>query len=69
MRCKNKRKMAILFTAMVSLMISGLVSARAEIIELRFEDPPVSASDTSRTLQSLVKVQGTGQFCLSLIHI
>lgn len=39
------------------------MSAWSEIIDLKFEQPPVSDSDTSRTLQSLVKVQGTGQFC------
>jgi hypothetical protein len=44
-------------------MISGLVSAQEKITELKFAQPPVSGSDTSRTLQSLVKVQGTGQFC------
>ena len=69
MLCKNKRKIAILFTAMVFLTISGLVSAGAEIIELNFEYPPVSDSDTSRTLQSLVKVQGTGQFCQDGLYL
>jgi len=69
MRCQNKRKMTIFFTAMVSLMIAGLVSARTEIIELNFEYPLVSDSDTSRTLQSLVKVQGTGQFCQDGLYL
>ena len=40
-------------------MISGCVSAQDEIIDLSFGQAPISNSDTSRTLQSLVKVQGT----------
>lgn len=49
-----------LLAAITLLMISGPVSAQEEIIDLKFEQPPVSDSDISRTLQSLVKVQGTG---------
>jgi len=61
MLCKNKSKKIILFTAMVFLMISALVSAQDEIIELKFEDPPVADSDTSRTLQSLVRVRAISE--------
>jgi choloylglycine hydrolase len=69
MRCKSKRKMTTFFTAMVFFTISGPVSAQDGIIELKFEHPPVSDSDTSRTLQSLVKVQGTGQFCQDGLYL
>jgi len=59
----NKKKKTILLTATFLFIISQYVSAQDEIIDLKFEHPPVSDSDTSRTLQSLVKVKGTGQFC------
>jgi hypothetical protein len=59
----DKRQKMLLFTACSLFMISGLVSAQEKITELKFAQPPVSDSDMSRTLQSLVKVQGTGQFC------
>jgi len=44
-------------------MISEFASAQGEIIVLQFEQTPDSRSDTSRTLQSLVKVQDTGGPC------
>ena len=51
---------ATIFRAVVALLvISGSVSAQDRIVSLNFEQPPASDSDTSRTLQSLVKVQGT----------
>ncbi|MGB2769295.1 MAG: linear amide C-N hydrolase, partial [Candidatus Zixiibacteriota bacterium] len=59
----NNKKKTICMTVVLLLMISGFVSAQGEIIDLEFAHPTVSDSDTSRTLQSLVKVQGTGQFC------
>jgi len=58
-----KKQKTILFTVISLLIIAGLVSAQNKIIELIFVQPPVSDSDASRTLQSLTKVQGTGQFC------
>ncbi len=59
----NKKQKTFLFTVILLLKISGLVSAQEKITELKFSQPPVSDSDISRTLQSLMKVQGTGQFC------
>ena len=59
----NQKKRSMILAAISLLLISGFASARGEIIELSFGHPPVSNSDTSGTLQSLVKVQGTGQFC------
>jgi hypothetical protein len=56
--------------ALVSLLIvTGIGAARGEIIELEFKQPPVSDSDTSRTLQSLVKIQGTHQFCQDGLYL
>jgi hypothetical protein len=56
----NKKKKTIFLTIISLLLISVFVSAQGEVIELTFGQPPVSGSDTSRTLQSLLKVQGTG---------
>ena len=50
-------------------MISGFVTAEDEIINLKFEQPTISDSDTSRTLQSLIKIQGTGQFCQDGLYL
>jgi len=65
----NKKKKTIFLTVILLLMISGFVSAQDKIIDLKFEQPPVSDSDMSRTLQSLVKVQGTGQFCQDGLYL
>jgi hypothetical protein len=64
-----KEKKNIFLAAISLLMISGFVSAQDKIIDLKFEQPPVSDSDASRTLQSLVKVQGTGQFCQDGLYL
>ena len=53
----NIKKKSIFLTAIVFLMISGFASSQDKIIDLKFAQPPVSDSDTSRTLQSLVKVR------------
>jgi len=60
MRLHTRKRRAIVLTAALLLAISGLVSAENDVVDLKFGQPPVSNSDTSRTLQSLVKVQGTG---------
>jgi predicted choloylglycine hydrolase len=52
--------MVVLLAAVSLLMISGPVSAQERISELKFGESSVSNTDISRTLQSLVKVQGTG---------
>jgi hypothetical protein len=59
----NKNVIAFFLTVILLHLISAFGSAQDEIIDLYFYQPPVSDSDTSRTLQSLVKVQGTDQFC------
>ncbi len=58
-----KKQKTLLFTVCALCMIPGLMLAQEKITELKFAQPPVSDSEASRTLQSLIKVQGTGQFC------
>ncbi len=57
----NNKKKTIFLTAISLFMISGFVPAQNEIIDLKFEHPPISDSDTSRTLQSLVKVRAISE--------
>lgn len=59
----NGNKNIIFLTVVLLHMIPAFVSAQDEITELSFGHPPVSDSESSRTLQSMVRVQGTGQFC------
>jgi hypothetical protein len=63
MPCSNKKIKIVTLSAIFLFMVSGLVSAQDEVIELKFGHPPASGSDTSMTLQSLVTVQGTGGPC------
>jgi predicted choloylglycine hydrolase len=65
----NKKKTAMVLTALISLMISAFASAQDDIIDLEFGQPPVSDSEISRTLQSLVKVQGTGGLCQDGLYL
>lgn len=60
MLSSNKKKKAIFLTVILLLMISGFVSAQDKITDLKFGHSLVSDMDIFRTLQSLVKVQGTG---------
>jgi hypothetical protein len=56
--------------AVISLLVVTVAaSAEEEIVDLEFRHPPVSSSDSSRTLQSLVKVQGTGRFCQDGLYL
>jgi len=59
----NKKIKAILLAPILLLTISGFVSAQDHVIDLMFSEPPDSGSDISRTLQSLIKIQGTGGLC------
>ena len=56
-----KTKQTIFLTIILLLVISGFVPAQEKIIELKFKQPPVSDSDASRTLQSLVKARGISE--------
>jgi hypothetical protein len=53
----KKAKAILFFTVMLYLAVSVFGADKAEIVELKFSQPPVSDTDTSRTLQSLVKVR------------
>lgn len=55
-----KRK-GLLLTVALLFVISGMSSAQEQIIELKFAELPVSDSDASRTLKSLVKARGIGE--------
>ncbi|UCF06294.1 MAG: linear amide C-N hydrolase [bacterium] len=56
----NSRKNKTIFLTVILLFtFAGFVSAQDEIIDLNFAQSPISNSDTARTLQTLVKVQGT----------
>jgi hypothetical protein len=57
MRSDNNTKKTIFLAVISWVLISGSVSAQEKIVELRFGQPPVSDSDISRTLQSLVKAR------------
>jgi hypothetical protein len=59
----SDRNNAICLSVIILLVISVPLLAEEIIIDLEFVRPAASDSDTARTLQSLVKVQGTGQFC------
>ena len=65
----SKRRAPAFLAAALLLMASELVSAQDEIIDLEFGQPSVSGSDTSRTLQSVVKVQGTHRFCQDGLYL
>ena len=69
MTAGSKIRKALLSTVISLVMIPGLVAAQGEIIDLEFGQPPVSDSDTSRTLQSLVKIQGTHLFCQDGLYL
>ena len=59
----NRRIKTIVLALILSLTISGFVSAQDQVIDLTFSEPPYSGSEISRTLQSLIKIQGTGGLC------
>ncbi|KPJ59787.1 MAG: hypothetical protein AMJ46_09865 [Latescibacteria bacterium DG_63] len=60
----DERKIGIIVVTLFLLFtVPVFVSAQDEVVDLRFGQPPVSQSDRSRTLQSPVKVQGTGGPC------
>jgi len=62
-------KKTILLAAILLLAFAQPASTQQEVVDLKFSSPPVSDSDTSRTLQSLVKVQGTGGPCQKGLYL
>ena len=57
----NTKKKFSLLTAILLLVISGFLAAQDKIVELKFAQPPVSDSDASRTLQSLVRARAISE--------
>ncbi len=55
------KKKTILLTAIFLLVISCFLSAQDKVIEFKFAQPPVSDSDASRTLQSLVRARAISE--------
>ncbi len=53
----TRKKQTIFLLVILLLLISGGVSAQEKIIDLKFGQSPVSDSDATRTLQSLVKAR------------
>lgn len=58
-----------LLAAVSMLLVSGSPAAQDEVIELEFGSPPAGASDTARTMESMVKVQGTGGLCQDALYL
>jgi len=56
-----RKKKTIFLTVILLLMISGFVSAQDKVIELKFKEPPASASDVIRTWQSFVQVRAISE--------
>ncbi len=57
----NMKKNVVFLTAILLIMISGFALSQDKIIELKFAKPPVSDSDASRTLQSLVRARAISE--------
>jgi hypothetical protein len=53
----NTKKKSIFLSILLLLMISGFTTAQDKVVDLKFAKPPVSDSDASRTLQSLVRAR------------
>ena len=60
MQYDTVKKTTIVQFVIVSIAFSGFCLAQHEVTDLKFEKPPECDSDISRTLQSLIKIQGTG---------
>jgi len=65
----SRARETIFLAVILLLVITGLAWAQGDVINLEFGRPPVSGSDTSRTLESLVKVQGTGGPCQTGLYL
>ncbi|MBU0692379.1 MAG: linear amide C-N hydrolase [Candidatus Eisenbacteria bacterium] len=63
MQSKGLGKLTMILTVGLMVAIARSLMAQDELINLKFEEPPIADSDETRSLESLVKVQGTGQFC------
>ncbi len=52
----------VFMSVILFFLLPGFLMAEGETTNLQFEFPPSAGSNAERTLQSLVKIQGTGQF-------
>lgn len=68
MRLSEKGNIILAIVTLL-LIIPCFVWTQSNIIDLEFGEPPVSDSHASRTLQSMAKVQGTGQFCQDGLYL
>jgi hypothetical protein len=57
----NTKKKTVFLPILLLLMMSGFTTAQDKIIDLKFAKPPVSNSDASRTLQSLVRARAISE--------
>ena len=69
MSCRSKKLSNAVAAALLLFVLPRITSPQAGIIELRFEQSPTAESDTSRTLQSLIKVQGSGSLCQDALYL
>lgn len=69
MRYVKMKKTSLFLIVILFLLYSGFISAEEKIIELKFKKSPVLDSSIRRTLQSLVKIQGSGQFCQDGLYL
>lgn len=65
----EKKSQIVSLAVTFLLLLCGLAAAQDRIVDLHFKQPPVSKSDTATTLQSLVKVQGTGGVCQDGLYL
>lgn len=62
MPLKGRMLTCSLVTAGALLVIAGCTAREADVVDLHFFQPPVMDSDAARTVASLERIQGTGQF-------
>ncbi|MEW6411880.1 MAG: linear amide C-N hydrolase [Candidatus Zixiibacteriota bacterium] len=62
-------KTYLYYLIIMTLTILGLSAAAEEIKDLNFTVSPQPDSDTSRTLQSMLKIQGTGAFAQDGLYL
>jgi hypothetical protein len=65
----DQTKRPIFLSIILSLALSAAGAAQNAITHLEFAESPDSGSDTTRTLQSLLKVQGTAGLCPDAVYL
>ena len=69
MKFANSNISCLLLTIIILTITPGFLIAQDEVIELNFAQPSDSASDISRTLQSIVKVRDPGGPCQNGLYL